>query len=124
MSNGEENEDIIFKMRAKIYRWREDEWKERGTGIMKLLRNKQNYKIRFIMRQEKTLKVVANFFGKRLDYCLNSNLVSDLPMMCILTPLVNDDRAYTWRCTDYSELHTGKEELFALKLQTVESKSF
>jgi Ran-binding protein 1 len=64
VSNGEENEDIIFKMRAKIYRWRDDEWKERGTGIMKLLRHKVNYKIRFIMRQEKTLKVVANFSSK------------------------------------------------------------
>ena len=64
VSNGEENEDIIFKMRAKIYRWRDDEWKERGTGIIKILRHKTNYRIRFIMRQEKTLKVVANFTSK------------------------------------------------------------
>ena len=54
----------MFKMRAKIYRWRDDEWKERGTGMMKLLRHKENYRIRFIMRQEKTLKVIANFTSK------------------------------------------------------------
>ncbi len=58
---GEENYDCIFKMRAKLYRFRDDEWKERGTGQFKLLRHKTNHRIRAVMRQEKTLKVVANF---------------------------------------------------------------
>ena len=61
---GEENEDCIFKLRAKVFRWRDDEWKERGIGNLKLLRHKVNHKIRLVMRQEKTLKPVANFLCK------------------------------------------------------------
>lgn len=37
---GEEQEECIFRVRAKLYRWRDDQWKERGTGNAKLLRNK------------------------------------------------------------------------------------
>jgi hypothetical protein len=36
---GEENTDLKFKGRARLYRWREDQWKERGTGDAKLLLN-------------------------------------------------------------------------------------
>ena len=61
---GEESEECIFKMRAKLYRLRDEQWKERGTGNAKLMRHKETKKVRFIMRQEKTLKPVANFIGK------------------------------------------------------------
>ena len=43
---------------------RDEQWKERGTGNAKLLRHKENKKIRFVLRQEKTLKPAANFIGK------------------------------------------------------------
>ena len=62
-ATGEENEECIFVMRAKLYRFRDDQWKERGTGNFKLMRNKESKKIRAIMRQEKTLKPVCNFLG-------------------------------------------------------------
>ena len=61
---GEENEECIFKMRAKLYRFRDEQWKERGTGNFKLMRHKETKKIRALMRQEKTLKPVCNFLGK------------------------------------------------------------
>lgn len=61
---GEENEECIFKMRCKLYRKRGEELKERGTGNCKLIRNKETKKIRFVMRQEKTLKPIANFICK------------------------------------------------------------
>jgi Ran-binding protein 1 len=61
---GEEAEECIFKMRCKLYRRREDQLKERGTGNCKLMRHKESKKIRFVMRQEKTLKPVANFICK------------------------------------------------------------
>jgi Ran-binding protein 1 len=61
---GEENEECIFKMRAKLYRLRDEQLKERGTGNARLMRDKESKKIRFIMRQEKTLKPVANFLRK------------------------------------------------------------
>ncbi len=50
IKNGEEDEECIFKMRAKLYRFRDDEWKERGTGFLKLNRHKETKKIRVIMR--------------------------------------------------------------------------
>ncbi|KAJ2120303.1 Ran GTPase binding protein Sbp1, partial [Coemansia sp. RSA 1935] len=44
----EEDEDSIFKMRAKLFRFDTQgvEWKERGTGDVKLLKHKENGKIR------------------------------------------------------------------------------
>ena len=53
-----------MKLRIKLYRFREDQWKERGIGNAKLLRDKENKRIRFLMRQEKTKKPVANFMSK------------------------------------------------------------
>jgi len=47
-----------------LYRWRDEQWKERGVGNCKLMRDRANRKIRFLMRQEKTLKPVGNFIGK------------------------------------------------------------
>jgi RanBP1 domain len=41
------------------------EWKERGVGPMKLLRHKDNDRIRLLMRQDKTLKIRANHIGQR-----------------------------------------------------------
>lgn len=63
-NTGEESEECIFKMRCKLYRHRDEQWKERGTGNCKLMRHKESKKIRFVMRQEKTLKPVANFIRK------------------------------------------------------------
>jgi Ran-binding protein 1 len=51
-------------MRVKLYRVRDEQWKERGVGNCKLMRDRSQRRIRFLMRQEKTLKPVANFIGK------------------------------------------------------------
>ena len=53
-----------MKIRIKLFRWRDEQWKERGIGNAKLMRDRETKKIRFVMRQEKTLKPVANFIGK------------------------------------------------------------
>ena len=50
-----------IKGRRKMFRFRETEWKERGTRDFKLLKHKTGKKIRFILRQDKKLKIVANF---------------------------------------------------------------
>ena len=60
-----ENLECIFKMRIKLYRFRDDQWKERGVGNAKLMRDRKQQRIRMLMRQEKTLKPVANFIGKQ-----------------------------------------------------------
>jgi Ran-binding protein 1 len=50
--------------RAKLYRFSSDndppEWKERGTGDVKLLKHKEKGTIRLLMRRDRTLKICAN----------------------------------------------------------------
>lgn len=64
----EEMEEQVFKMRAKLFKFVRDsnEWKERGTGDVRLLKHKENGKTRLVMRRDKTLKVCANHYGMHL----------------------------------------------------------
>ena len=61
----EELEEQTFKMRAKLFKFDREsrEWKERGTGDVRLLKHKDNGKTRLVMRRDKTLKVCANHYG-------------------------------------------------------------
>lgn len=61
----EESEDQVFKMRAKLFKFAKEtsEWKERGTGDVRLLKHKENRKTRLVMRRDKTLKVCANHYS-------------------------------------------------------------
>jgi Ran-binding protein 1 len=61
----EEAEEQTFKMRAKLFKFDREsrEWKERGTGDVRLLKHKENGKTRLVMRRDKTLKVCANHYG-------------------------------------------------------------
>jgi Ran-binding protein 1 len=65
VKTNEELEEQVFKMRAKLFRYISDsrEWKERGTGDVRLLKHKDNGKTRLVMRRDKTLKVCANHYG-------------------------------------------------------------
>lgn len=69
VKTNEESEEATFKMRAKLFRFDKDtrEWKERGTGEVRLLRHKENGRTRLVMRRDKTLKVCANHYGKLRD---------------------------------------------------------
>ena len=58
---GTEDEEPIFRNRVKLFRFRDNQWKERGVGNARLMRNKTNKMVRLVMRQEKTLKQIANF---------------------------------------------------------------
>lgn len=74
----EEDEEVTFKMRAKLFRFDKDakEWKERGTGDVRLLEHKQTHKVRLVMRRDKTLKVCANHYVTS-DMKLSPNVGSD-----------------------------------------------
>ena len=111
IKTGEEDEDLIFKSRAKLFRFRDGEWKERGTGDLKLLRHKTNKKIRFILRQDKTLKIVANF------------IVSEKPL-CELKPHQGSEKMFFFVAYDCSE-EPPVVEKFVLKLGNAEkAKTF
>ena len=64
LATGEEDQETIATFRTKLYRWAQSQWKERGVGDLKFQQNKQNKRIRILLRQDKTHKVVANFLSK------------------------------------------------------------
>ena len=70
IKTNEELEEQVFKMRAKLFRYISDsrEWKERGTGDVRLLKHNENGKTRLVMRRDKTLKVCANHYSKSMPY--------------------------------------------------------
>ena len=54
-----------FDRRAKLFKFDREahEWKERGTGDVKLLKHKETKKVRLVMRRDKTHKVCANHYS-------------------------------------------------------------
>ncbi|RXW21167.1 hypothetical protein EST38_g4687 [Candolleomyces aberdarensis] len=95
----EEDEDVIFKMRAKLFRFdgASTEWKERGTGDVRLLKHKESKKVRLVMRRDKTLKV-----------CANHLITVDMR----LQPNIGSDRSWVWKvAADYAENPPTSETL-------------
>ncbi|CEP22309.1 unnamed protein product [Cyberlindnera jadinii] len=78
VKTNEENEDVLEKFRAKLFRFSADskEWKERGTGDVKFLQHKETKKVRLLMRRDKTLKICANHYIAP-EYELKPNVGSD-----------------------------------------------
>lgn len=60
--SGEEDEEILFKERTKLYRWDRSigQWKERGIGDIKILFHPTKHTYRVLMRREQVLRVCAN----------------------------------------------------------------
>ncbi|XP_065831195.1 ran-specific GTPase-activating protein-like [Oscarella lobularis] len=106
----EEDENEIFKIRAKLYRYTTEseagEWKERGVGEVKILKHKQTNKFRLVMRRDKTLKV-----------CANHLITTDME----LKPNVGSDRAWVWNVpADFAE-ETPRPELLAIRFGNAEN---
>ncbi|GBE79542.1 RanBP1 domain-containing protein [Sparassis latifolia] len=95
----EEDEEVLFKMRAKLFRFATEssEWKERGTGDVRLLSHRETKKVRLVMRRDKTLKVCANH---AISYDMR------------LQPNIGSDRSWVWKvAADYSESPPTSETL-------------
>ncbi|EPY53123.1 ran GTPase binding protein Sbp1 [Schizosaccharomyces cryophilus OY26] len=104
----EEDEEVVFKMRAKLFRFNKDasEWKERGTGDARLLKHKKSGKTRLVMRRDKTFKV-----------CANHLLMPEMK----LTPNVGSDRSWVWTvAADVSEGEPSPET-FAIRFANSEN---
>ncbi|XP_077097573.1 ran-specific GTPase-activating protein [Siphateles boraxobius] len=106
----EEDEEELFKMRAKLYRFASEndppEWKERGTGDVKLLRHKEKGTIRLLMRRDRTLKI-----------CANHNI---MPLM-ELKPNAGSDRAWVWNThADFAD-EKPKAEMLAIRFLNAEN---
>eukprot|EP00063_Salmo_salar_P045641 XP_014020476.1 PREDICTED: E3 SUMO-protein ligase RanBP2-like isoform X7 [Salmo salar] len=104
--SGEEDEEILFKERTKLYRWERDlgQWKERGVGDIKILFHPDKRFYRVLMRREQVLKVCANH-----TICQSMEL----------KPMNTSNQALVWTATDFSE-GEGKVEQLAAKFKTAE----
>jgi len=105
---GEEDEEAIFKMRAKLFRFEaaSSEWKERGTGDVRLLQHNETQKVRLLMRRDKTLKV-----------CANHSIAAGMN----LQPNIGSDRSWVWKvAADYSE-GTPTSETLAIRFANAEN---
>jgi len=99
VKTNEENEDVLLKMRAKLFRFetKTTEWKERGTGDVKLLQHKDSKKVRVVMRRDKTLKL-----------CANHIITSDMK----LQPNIGSDRSWVYKvAAEFSEGEPTAETL-------------
>ncbi|PVU90422.1 hypothetical protein BB561_004886 [Smittium simulii] len=97
-------EDEITKF--KIFDKEAAEWKERGTGDVKLLEHKALGKIRVLMRRDKTLKVCANHY---------------VSQEMKLSPNVGSDRSWVYTvANDFSE-GEAEHQLFAIRFANSEN---
>ncbi|XP_076003674.1 ran-specific GTPase-activating protein [Genypterus blacodes] len=106
----EEDEEEIFKIRGRLYRYASEndpaEWKERGTGDLKMLKHKEKGTIRLLMRRERTLKI-----------CANHHILPSME----LKPSAGSDKAWVWNTVaDFAD-ESPKPEHLAIRFLTVEN---
>ncbi|KAM6112076.1 LOW QUALITY PROTEIN: ran-specific GTPase-activating protein [Pterocles gutturalis] len=105
----EEDEEEL--LRSKLFRFASEndlpEWKERGTGDVKLLKHKEKGTIRLLMRRDKTLKICANHY---------------ITPLMELKPNAGSDRAWVWNThADFAD-ESPKPELLAIRFLNAESE--
>ncbi|CAH9076732.1 unnamed protein product [Cuscuta europaea] len=107
VTTGEENEDVLLDLKAKLYRFDKEgsQWKERGVGSVKLLKHKDSGKVRLVMRQSKTLKICAN------------HLV--LPTISMQEHAGNE-KSCVWHAADFADGEL-KEETFCIRFPSIEN---
>ncbi|XP_069676446.1 E3 SUMO-protein ligase RanBP2 isoform X2 [Periplaneta americana] len=102
LHTGEEEEDVLYCHRAKLFRFTSGEWKERGVGDIKVLKHRNTHKVRLLMRRDQVLKL-----------CLNHFLRPEINF------LEKDEKTWLWSAPDYSEGQV-QEERFAIRFKNKE----
>lgn len=103
LSTGEEEEEEIAKIYVKLYRAKDEQWKERAVGDARFLRNKSTGRVSVVMRSQ-AKKVMCHFLVQGEG-------------LCSLDKMKTTDNAWYWTCMDCSE---GKAQLetFAMRFKT------
>mmetsp|Transcript_26339 Transcript_26339/g.56550 ORF Transcript_26339/g.56550 Transcript_26339/m.56550 type:complete len:220 (-) Transcript_26339:145-804(-) len=113
VQNGEEEEETLCTYRSKLFVYGETlldvgtgkkTWRERGIGEARILRHREHQRLRFLMRQEKTMKVIAN-------HALDPRIK--------LEPNAGSDRSWVWSCYDFADGEL-EEKVFALRFANTE----
>eukprot|EP00536_Pseudo-nitzschia_multiseries_P019114 jgi/Psemu1/299757/fgenesh1_pm.3871_\ len=106
--SGEEEENVIYTQRGKLFIYGETmldvgsgkkSWKERGIGDIRILQHKAHSRMRVLMRQEKTMKVIAN-------HALDPRIK--------LEPNAGSDRSWVWSAFDFAGGELA-ETVFAIR---------
>lgn len=102
VKTGEEDEDLVFSDRCKLFRNVDNEWKERGIGNIKILKNK-NGLYRIVMRRDQIHKL-----------CANHTITAELK----LKP-TSKENSLIWGAEDFSDgaMHL---EMFLVRFKTAE----
>uniref|UniRef100_A0A146LQV5 E3 SUMO-protein ligase RanBP2 n=1 Tax=Lygus hesperus TaxID=30085 RepID=A0A146LQV5_LYGHE len=104
---GEENEDVLFEKRAKLFKFSDQAWKEKGVGNIKILKSKTENKYRILMRRDKVHDICANHF-----------ITADMKLEFL------QDKSWFWVAQDFSE-EISKLEKFSVRFkQAEECKEF
>lgn len=104
VTTGEEDETVIFSSRAKLFRFVDKQWKERGIGEIKLLKHKITGKVRVLMRREQIHKI-----------CANHVITPDME----IKPMKNETKAYFWVANDFAD-ETVVLEKFCIRFKTAD----
>ncbi|KAL7062661.1 hypothetical protein AAHC03_045 [Spirometra sp. Aus1] len=126
VQTGEEDEEIVFSARAKLYRFvpasegSAEGWRERGIGTLKLLRSAPpNSRVRVVMRRDQILKV-----------CCNHPITAKMklrPLQQQRTAATTPTLAWIWWAVDFAETDegaaagdSGRKETFSVRFKTPE----
>lgn len=104
ISTGEENEQVVFSHRAKLYRYDKalGQWKERGIGDLKILQNYNTKRVRLIMRRDQVLKICANHW---------------ITATMKLEPMKGAEKAWVWSAMDFAEAGEANIEQLAVRFK-------
>ncbi|XP_072180133.1 E3 SUMO-protein ligase RanBP2-like [Diadema setosum] len=98
VATGEEDEEEMFRHRAKLFRYDRSAkaWKERGVGDIKIVKNPKTNHARILMRRDKILKL-----------CVNHRITAEME----LKPMMASETAWVWTANDFAEEECRLEQL-------------
>ncbi len=111
VKTGEEDENVLFCERGKLYRFDAptNQMKERGIGEMKILQHKTTNLCRVLMRREQVLKI-----------CANHKITSQME----LKPHQGSANAFIWSAMDFADGEPKHETLCIRFKSDEQAKNF
>ena len=107
----EEAEEVVYSQHALLLRFRDGGWEEQGRSGGKLLVHRNTGKVRFVLRQEETMKIVSNIYVA--DVLSHTEHVPDA-----------DLNAGSWQSIDCSEGEPKVVQMALISVSTVLAMKF